>query len=91
LTVTTTGGSGVWLGVGVSVGGPGVSVGPGVLVGGSGVAVGVMEGVAVTMITTTVCTPDPFEGPTGTKIESLEPGTNCWGVAGKGVGSCTPG
>jgi hypothetical protein len=91
LTLTTTGGKGVTLGVGVTVGGPGVSVGPGVLVGGSGVPVGAGEGVAVTMMTTTVCTPDALEGPTGTKMVSSEPGTMTCGVAGSEVGSSTPG
>jgi len=51
---TDTGGSGVADGNGVAVGGPGVGVGGGVPVGGPGVGVGTGDGVAVTMITTTV-------------------------------------
>ncbi|PKO23185.1 MAG: hypothetical protein CVU38_05360 [Chloroflexi bacterium HGW-Chloroflexi-1] len=58
VTRTMTGGGGVLVAVGVAVGGPGVSVGNGV----TGGVVGSGGGVAVTMITTTVCTAGPPAG-----------------------------
>ncbi|OQA43440.1 MAG: hypothetical protein BWY52_01872 [Chloroflexi bacterium ADurb.Bin325] len=86
-----TGGGGVPVMVGVAVGGPGVSVGGGGAVGGPGVSVGGGGGVAVTMTTTTVCTPEAPSGGTGTKIGPCSPDTTTCGVGSSSVGSTTPG
>ena len=77
--------------VGVAVGGPGVGVGGGVPVGGPGVGVGNGSGVAVTIMTTTVCTEGPLGAGCGTKIGLEPPGTRICGVGGGSVGSVTPG
>ena len=77
--------------VGVAVGGPGVGVGGGVAVGGPGVGVGNGSGVAVTMMTTTVCTAGPPGAGCGTKIGPEPPGTRICGVGGGSVGKATPG
>jgi hypothetical protein len=61
------------------------------LVGGKGVPVGGGIGVAVTTITTTVCTPVPPSAGCGTKIGCPEPGTKTCAVGGGTVGKVMPG